>query len=71
MHCRVSVNIRSAMQFQCDERVWKHNYLRFCCYKALHNITFKTLNPKVQGSTPLTAHQRLLRRSTSVGRLFY
>ena len=52
MHCRVSVNIRSAMQSQCGERVWKHNYLRFCCYKALHNITFKTLNPKVQGSTP-------------------
>ena len=52
MHCQISVNIRSAMQFQCGESVWKHNYLRFCCYKALHNITFKTLNPKVQGSTP-------------------
>ena len=52
MHCQISVNIRSSMQFQCGESVWKHNYLRFCRYKALHNITFKTLNPKVQGSTP-------------------
>ena len=40
------------MQFQCGESVWKHNYLRFCCYKVCQNVTFKTLNPKVQGSTP-------------------
>ncbi len=52
MHCRITVNIRSAMLFQCSENERKHNYLRFCCYRARQNITFKTLNPKVQGSTP-------------------
>ena len=52
MHCRISVNIRSTMQFQCGGNEWRHNYLRFCCYKVCQNVTFKTLNPKVQGSTP-------------------
>lgn len=52
MHDLISVNNRSPMQFQ---RVlcWReHRYLQVCRYGACQNVTFKTLNPKVQGSTP-------------------
>ncbi len=52
MHSRISVNIRSPMQFQLVRSEREHRYLQLCWCSTCQKVTFKTLNPKVQGSTP-------------------
>ena len=52
MHDLISVDNRSPMQFQCVQSLLEHQYLQLCRCNASQNVTFKTLNPKVQGSTP-------------------
>lgn len=52
MHDRISVNNRSPMQFQLVSSELEHRYLQLCWYSTCKKVTFKTLNPKVQGSTP-------------------
>ena len=52
MHGSITVNIRSPMQFQLIRHGRERFYLQLCWYRACQNVTIKTLNPKVQGSTP-------------------
>nr|DAF10580.1 MAG TPA: hypothetical protein [Caudoviricetes sp.] len=52
MHDLISVNNRSPIQFQRVRRWREYRHLQVCRCSMCQNVTFETLNPKVQGSTP-------------------